>query len=235
MPRSRPTAGLAPAADGRFRDGGPADAGSAIVRRRDLRGDGVIRLQPWARVSGTVMLDGKPAANLELSVRSRRAALRSRASLASSMVYVETGRRRPLRAAPRHAGAAGPRAEDAQRRGQPHLVQSPWRRSMSRAAGPTTCRSAGAGDASTAGYESRAPGCGWSARRRSSPKCDRAKRRRRSASRSSRRWPLPRRDLPPGEHMLRIAIHEPPPDDACGWGRLIAAYTAGSHGLRQGR
>ena len=25
--------------------------------------------------------------------------------------------------------------------------------------------------------------------------------------------------------MLRIAIHEPPPDNACGWGRLIAAYS----------
>ncbi len=44
-----------------------SDAGSAMVRRRDLRGDGALRLRPWARVSGTVMLDGKPAANLGLS------------------------------------------------------------------------------------------------------------------------------------------------------------------------
>ena len=32
-------------------------------------------------------------------------------------------------------------------------------------------------------------------------------------------------DLPPGDYVLRIALHEPPPDDACGWGRLIAAYS----------
>ena len=42
-------------------------AGFVIVRRSDLRGDDMIHLRPWARVSGTVMLDGKPAANLGLS------------------------------------------------------------------------------------------------------------------------------------------------------------------------
>jgi thiol-disulfide isomerase/thioredoxin len=31
-------------------------------------------------------------------------------------------------------------------------------------------------------------------------------------------------DLPPGDYQLRIALHEPPPPNACGWGRLIAAY-----------
>jgi thiol-disulfide isomerase/thioredoxin len=32
-------------------------------------------------------------------------------------------------------------------------------------------------------------------------------------------------DLRPGDYLLRIALHEPPPSNACGWGRLIAAYT----------
>ena len=43
-----------------------ANAGFAVVSRRDFRGDGTIRLKPWARVSGTVVLDGKPAAKLGL-------------------------------------------------------------------------------------------------------------------------------------------------------------------------
>ena len=43
-----------------------SDAGFAIVPRRDLRGDGGLRLQPWARISGTVTLDGEPAANLDI-------------------------------------------------------------------------------------------------------------------------------------------------------------------------
>ena len=31
-------------------------------------------------------------------------------------------------------------------------------------------------------------------------------------------------DLRPGDYQIRIALHEPPPSNACGWGRLIAAY-----------
>jgi peroxiredoxin len=31
-------------------------------------------------------------------------------------------------------------------------------------------------------------------------------------------------DLLPGNYDLRIDVHEPPPDNACGWGRLIAAF-----------
>jgi thiol-disulfide isomerase/thioredoxin len=31
-------------------------------------------------------------------------------------------------------------------------------------------------------------------------------------------------DLRPGDYRLQIALHEPPPSNACGWGRLIAAF-----------
>jgi len=37
-----------------------------LVPRRELHGDDTLRLHPWARVTGTVTLDGKPAANLAL-------------------------------------------------------------------------------------------------------------------------------------------------------------------------
>ena len=40
--------------------------GSALVPQSALHGDDVLRLQPWAHVTGTVRIDGKPAANLEL-------------------------------------------------------------------------------------------------------------------------------------------------------------------------
>ena len=32
-------------------------------------------------------------------------------------------------------------------------------------------------------------------------------------------------DLAPGEFKLRISIHEPPPQETCGWGRLIAGFS----------
>ena len=41
------------------------DAGFAIAHRRDLRGDDTLRLQPWARITGTVKIDGKPVADLD--------------------------------------------------------------------------------------------------------------------------------------------------------------------------
>jgi peroxiredoxin len=31
-------------------------------------------------------------------------------------------------------------------------------------------------------------------------------------------------DLPAGEYALRIAIHEPPPEASCGWGRLLGEF-----------
>jgi thiol-disulfide isomerase/thioredoxin len=43
-----------------------ADTGFAAVNQRDLPRDNALRLQPWAHVTGTVKIGTKPAANLEL-------------------------------------------------------------------------------------------------------------------------------------------------------------------------
>jgi RNA polymerase sigma factor (sigma-70 family) len=47
-----------------------ADAGFAIVHRRDLPRDNALHLQPWARVSGTVRIGTRPAAKLDLHAQS---------------------------------------------------------------------------------------------------------------------------------------------------------------------
>ena len=31
-------------------------------------------------------------------------------------------------------------------------------------------------------------------------------------------------NLAPGQYLLRLSVHEPPPDDACGWGRLLGRF-----------
>ncbi len=31
-------------------------------------------------------------------------------------------------------------------------------------------------------------------------------------------------DLAPGDYLLRVALHESPPRDSCGWGRLLSEY-----------
>ncbi len=42
------------------------EAGSLLVPRSQLHGNDVLRLEPWSRIIGTVTLDGKPAANLQI-------------------------------------------------------------------------------------------------------------------------------------------------------------------------
>ncbi|MDR3621508.1 MAG: sigma-70 family RNA polymerase sigma factor [Paludisphaera borealis] len=32
-------------------------------------------------------------------------------------------------------------------------------------------------------------------------------------------------DVPAGDYVMRIALHEPPPENACGWGALVAAFS----------
>ena len=81
------------------------DAGHALVARRDVQGEATLRLQPWARISGTVTIGGKPAANLGLQSYDPAGVDpdRERAS-ARSPVLRQDRRRGPLRVAPRHAG-----------------------------------------------------------------------------------------------------------------------------------
>lgn len=33
-------------------------------------------------------------------------------------------------------------------------------------------------------------------------------------------------DMPAGSYAMRIALHEPPPENSCGWGRVLGEYTA---------
>jgi RNA polymerase sigma factor (sigma-70 family) len=46
-----------------------ADAGYGMVRQKDFPRNEVIRLEPWARVSGTVRIGTKPASNIRLRVQ----------------------------------------------------------------------------------------------------------------------------------------------------------------------
>ena len=40
-------------------------------------------------------------------------------------------------------------------------------------------------------------------------------------------------DLKPGDYALRIALHEPPPADSCGWGQLLGEYPSRFHCAEQ--
>ena len=202
-----------------------ADAGFAVVSRRDFRGDGTIRLKPWARVSGTVVLDGKPAANLGLLSYDpdspRPIAGEPRIE---HRFYVKTdvaGRFDLHRVMPGRLVLARMVPNGVERRA--------WYVPMATVdaeCGKTYDLRIGHSGRRVTGHLVL-PGTGvWMIRKAEIvPKTSTAERPVSTGVEIRDDGVLHALDLRPGDYVLRVAIHEPPPDDACGWGRLIAAYT----------
>ncbi|WP_165224788.1 sigma-70 family RNA polymerase sigma factor [Aquisphaera insulae] len=206
------------------------DAGSAIVPRREIQGEPTLRLRPWARVSGTVTLDGKPAANLVMQSQDldepvpipgeprieTRYYIRTDAEGRFDFPRVLPGRLRLGRWAPNG------------------LERRIWFTAMTTIdveAGKTYDLAIGRSGRKLAG-RLEIPGGGrgaWMIRKAEIVAKDH----------DANKDPVLRgvevlpdgriraQDLPPGDYRLRIALHEPPPGDACGWGRLIASYDHG--------
>jgi RNA polymerase sigma factor (sigma-70 family) len=202
-----------------------ADAGFAIAHRRDLRGDAAIRLQPWARVSGTVMLDGKPAANLELSSQdpddARPVAGEPRIERRYDAKTDSEGRFELRRVMPGRLllGRWVPNGVD----------RRIWFINMATAdvaSGRTYNLAIGRSGRRVTGRLAL-PGKGvWMIRKAEIvPRNSGEKRPASIGVQVFEDGRLQAQDLPPGDYVLRIALHEPPPADACGWGRLIAAYS----------
>jgi RNA polymerase sigma factor (sigma-70 family) len=200
-----------------------SDAGFAAARRSDLRGDDTIRLQPWARIAGTVKIDGKPAADLDLcSVPNEPQPVEGELRL-GNYLFVKTD--------------AGGRFEMPRVMPGRHVIQQKVLNNLDRrcwyvdmatldvASGQTYDLRIGERGRLITGRLAIPTDGGWMVRKA-------------SIEPSAPKGPSPpigvhvlndgrfrALDLPPGDYALRIALHEPPPDNACGWGRLVAAYT----------
>jgi peroxiredoxin len=202
-----------------------SDAGIAIAHRRDLHGDDALRLEPWARVAGTVKIDNEPGVGIELSdspddQAGPTSADQPRFIQQNFSRTDQAGRFEFPRVAPgRHTfgqwvpnGVAGRRwfvgmaTVDAQAGRSSDLKIGGVGRAIS---GKLALPSGGLWMIRTASIET--PGSKDGA-----------------VSRGVRVFDDGRfrgEDLPAGEYLLRIAVHEAPPGDECGWGRLIAAFS----------
>jgi RNA polymerase sigma factor (sigma-70 family) len=202
-----------------------ADAGFTLVPRRELRGGDALRLQRWARVSGTVTLDGKPASNLGLSVHEpdppgpnageprieRRFDIETDAGGRFDLPRVMPGRFVFGRWIPN---------------GVPGRLWFVALATLDAESGKTYDLQIGRSGHRITG-------------RLVLPRADvRMIRKAEIISNSSlKNQPVPigvqvfedgrfqADDLRPGDYMLRIALHEPPPSDACGWGRLLGEFS----------
>jgi peroxiredoxin/protocatechuate 3,4-dioxygenase beta subunit len=200
------------------------DAGFAFTHRREFRENDPLRLQAWARASGTVTVDHEPVADLEISTGPGDAMVPVKGEpRVVHRLVVKTdlsGQFELPRVIPgRHV--IGQWAPNGVRR-------RVWFVNMA-----TIDVESGRGYNFKIGDSGRAvtgrlaiPGRGeWLVRKASiEPRFSKGK----LPSIGVRVFDDGRfraEDLAVGEYVLRVDVHEQPPDDACGWGRLIGAFT----------
>ena len=208
-----------------------SDAGVVVAHRRELRGDHTLSLKPWARVSGTVRLDDKPGIDLSLSADGDSTpALVEGEPFLYHRIFFKTdanGRFELRRLMPgRHT--IGRRVPN----GAPGRAWIVNMATIDAKSGEAYDLKMGQSGQCVTGRLAIAAAGGWMIRK---------------ASIEGRSTKDPSDsigvqvfddgrfradDLQAGDYLLRINIHEPPPQNACGWGRQIAAF---SHEFTVGR
>jgi peroxiredoxin/protocatechuate 3,4-dioxygenase beta subunit len=202
------------------------DAGSLLVPRRDLHGNDALHLQPWSRVHGTVTLDGKPAARLGLQ------------SLESEDSAPVKGEPRLVRQYAVGTDSEGRFELTRVLPGRLTLVQ--WvpngvnrriwgvaRATVDVESGRSYDLHIGASGRVATGRLVLPTSDIWMIRkaeivpRGANAKTDRPVSIGVELLEGGRIRAL---DLKPDDYALRIALHEPPPADSCGWGRLLGEY-----------
>jgi RNA polymerase sigma factor (sigma-70 family) len=202
-----------------------SDAGSAIVRRSELRSGGLIRLRPWARVSGTLVLEGKPAAGVGLYGHDPDEPSRVIGEpRIENRSYVETDARGHF-----EFRRVMPGRLVVGRYTSNGVANRTWQVDMATIdveSGKTYELNIGRSGRRVTG-RLHVPGSGvWMIRK--AEIVAKSATNRRSATvgvQVSQDGRFTAEDLRPGDYVLRLALHEPPPADSCGWGRLIAEYS----------
>jgi RNA polymerase sigma factor (sigma-70 family) len=201
-----------------------AEAGVVMARRRDLHGNDSLLLKPWARVAGTMKVEGKPAAGIGVTQSPDDLGSQSEGEpQVYHRLYTETDA----------AGRFEFRRMVPGRHSLGHWVSNgaPGRRwfvsvvTFDAQSGQTINLNIGGAGLAVTGRLALPTSGGWMIRKASlepSGAKDPLRVRGVEVLEDGR---LRIQDLEPGEYKLRISIHEPPPADECGWGRLIAGFS----------
>jgi peroxiredoxin len=200
------------------------DAGFAIVHRRDLPPNNALHLQPWARVSGTVKIGTKVAASLELQMQRESAGAGTREDEAGIFRLINfttdsEGRFSLPRVMPGHYDIIRVVPNGVRRLTFVNMA------GLDVAAGRSYDLKIGGDGRPVTGRLVLPPNVPWMERK--------AVIEPRLAPGKPRQYGVQimvdgrfrADDIGPGDYNLRISIHQPPPDDSCGWGRLVGEFS----------
>ncbi len=197
-----------------------SDAGYAIVHSRDLPEDYTIQLQPWASITGTIKIDGKPAAKEMLLANDeddgRQVFGEPRLDIRYNVLTDVDGRfaLRRVMAGRRRLSRMSPNG--AERR----FFHVPMA-TIDVEPGRSYSLRIGESGRLVTGKLEIPTNQNTMVRKASIEPNGRALSYGVEVLEKGRFRAL---DLPPGTYTMKIALHEPPHPNACGWGRLIAAY-----------
>jgi beta-lactamase class A/peroxiredoxin len=199
-------------------------AGSLLVARSELDGNSVFRLKPWARVVGTMTIGGKPAANVDLQSYDPddSAPVEGQPRMVREIrVKTDTDGRFELpRVLPGRLTLVQWVPNGVDRR-----IWSIVRASLDVQSGQSYDLKIGTSGRQVTGQLVLPRAEIWMIRKAEIR--DRHARPKRSVETGVEILDGGRfraLDLKPGDYTLRIALHEPPPGDSCGWGRVLSEY-----------
>jgi peroxiredoxin/protocatechuate 3,4-dioxygenase beta subunit len=202
------------------------DAGHALVDRREVRGEANLQLRPWARISGTVTIGGKPAANLRLQSSDPEEAVPAEDEPRLVRRHIATTDARGRFELPRVMPGRLTLVEWVPN-GVNRRIWGVIRAAVDVEAGRAYGLKIGESGRVVVGRLELPRSDDWMIRKadlvRKGSKAGRPERFGVELLEEGRFRAI---DLPPGDYSLRFALHEPPPGDSCGWGRVLGEYAS---------
>lgn len=200
------------------------DAGSLLVLPSELRDEDRLVVQPWARVAGKVTIDGKPAARIRLqSYDPDESAPVEGAPRLLRRYWTDTddmGRFELNRILPGKLTLAQWVPNGVQGRSWPVV-----RASVDVAGGGSYELKIGESGRAVTGRLVLPTDNVWMIRKSEIvPRNAKAGRAESFGVEVLEQGRLRALDLRPGDYTLHVALHEPPPAESCGWGRLLAEF-----------
>jgi peroxiredoxin/protocatechuate 3,4-dioxygenase beta subunit len=198
-------------------------SGIAVDDRRTGPGADSLRLQPWARLSGVISRDGKPTAKAVLYSELHHAPADAKIPMLNLRAYLTTDEQGRFT-----LDRLTPGRQVFYRRVPNNTPRRDWfleAVTLDARPGGSYELNIGASGHPVVGKLTLPPGKPWMIRKSSieAKGADASVPKHGVEVAEDGRFRAD--DVPAGDYVMKIALHEPPPENACGWGALVAAFS----------